>query len=244
MNKIIRVENLCKSFGDNQVLNDVSLDVHQGEVMSIIGPSGGGKTTLLRCLNLLNEPDSGNVYFEGENLIDPKTDLNKLRMKMGMVFQNFNLFNQKTVLQNLILAPIKLLKMSRQEATNKAIKLLQEVNMQDFINTRVEVLSGGQKQRVAIARALMMDPEIMLFDEPTSALDPEMTHEVLQVMTNLAKKGMTMVIVSHELSFVLKISNRIVFIADGKIEEINSPKEIVKHPKSEKTKLFLKQFLE
>jgi putative lysine transport system ATP-binding protein len=244
LNKIIRVENLCKSFGDNQVLNDVSLDVHQGEVMSIIGPSGGGKTTLLRCLNLLNEPDSGNVYFEGENLIDPKTDLNKLRMKMGMVFQNFNLFNQKTVLQNLILAPIKLLKMSRQEATNKAIKLLQEVNMQDFINTRVEVLSGGQKQRVAIARALMMDPEIMLFDEPTSALDPEMTHEVLQVMTNLAKKGMTMVIVSHELSFVLKISNRIVFIADGKIEEINSPKEIVKHPKSEKTKLFLKQFLE
>ena len=244
MNKIMEVKNLHKSFADNKVLNGVSLDVYQGEVVSIIGPSGGGKTTLLRCLNLLNEPDSGDIIFEGENLIDPNTDLNKLRMRMGMVFQNFNLFNQKTVMQNLILAPMKLLKMSKDDATLKGINLLKEVNMQEFANTRVEVLSGGQKQRVAIARALMMDPEIMLFDEPTSALDPEMTHEVLQVMSNLAKKGMTMVIVSHELSFVLQISDRIVFIADGNIEEISTPKEIMKKPKSEKTKAFLKQFLE
>lgn len=238
----MRVENLHKSFGTSKILDGVSLDIYQGEVVTIIGPSGGGKTTLLRCLNLLNEPDSGDIYFHDQNLIDPTTNLNELRMHIGMVFQNFNLFNQRTVLQNLILAPIKLLRITKDEAIIRAMKHLEDVNMQEFANTRVEVLSGGQKQRVAIARALMMDPEIMLFDEPTSALDPEMTNEVLNVMMKLASSGMTMVIVSHELSFAKEISNRIVFIESGKIEEINTPDIIFRNPSSEKTKKFLNNF--
>lgn len=238
----MRVENLHKSFGTSKILDGVSLDIYQGEVVTIIGPSGGGKTTLLRCLNLLNEPDSGDIYFHDQNLIDPTTNLNELRMHIGMVFQNFNLFNQRTVLQNLILAPIKLLRITKDEAIFRAMKHLEDVNMQEFANTRVEVLSGGQKQRVAIARALMMDPEIMLFDEPTSALDPEMTNEVLNVMMKLASSGMTMVIVSHELSFAKEISNRIVFIESGKIEEINTPDIIFRNPSSEKTKKFLNNF--
>ena len=217
MSNIISVKNVSKSYGDKLILDNISLEIKKGEVISIIGPSGGGKTTLLRCLNLLNEPDSGEIWFNDNNLMDPKTNLNELRMKIGMVFQSFNLFNHKTVLQNLILAPMKLLKISKEEATSKAKEILTSVNMQDYINTRVEVLSGGQKQRVAIARSLMMNPEIMLFDEPTSALDPEMTEEVLQVMSNLAKSGMTMVIVSHEMSFVKSISSRVIHIIDGQI---------------------------
>ena len=217
MSNIISVKNISKSYGEKLILNNISLEIKKGEVISIVGPSGGGKTTFLRCLNLLNEPDLGEIWFNGNNLMDPTTNLNELRMKIGMVFQNFNLFNHKTVLQNLILAPMKLLKISKGEATSKAKEILTSVNMQDYINTRVEVLSGGQKQRVAIARSLMMNPEIMLFDEPTSALDPEMTEEVLQVMSNLAKSGMTMVIVSHEMGFVKSISNRVIHIIDGQI---------------------------
>ena len=217
MSNIISVKNISKSYGEKLILNNISLEIKKGEVISIVGPSGGGKTTFLRCLNLLNEPDLGEIWFNGNNLMDPTTNLNELRMKIGMVFQNFNLFNHKTVLQNLILAPMKLLKISKEEATSKAKEILTSVNMQDYINTRVEVLSGGQKQRVAIARSLMMNPEIMLFDEPTSALDPEMTEEVLQVMSNLAKSGMTMVIVSHEMGFVKSISNRVIHIIDGQI---------------------------
>lgn len=217
MSNIISVKNISKSYGEKLILNNISLEIKKGEVISIVGPSGGGKTTLLRCLNLLNEPDFGEIWFNGNNLMDPTTNLNELRMKIGMVFQNFNLFNHKTVLQNLILAPMKLLKISKEEATSKAKEILTSVNMQDYIDTRVEVLSGGQKQRVAIARSLMMNPEIMLFDEPTSALDPEMTEEVLQVMTNLAKSGMTMVIVSHEMGFVKSIASRVIHIIDGQI---------------------------
>lgn len=217
MSNIISVKNISKSYGEKLILNNISLEIKKGEVISIVGPSGGGKTTLLRCLNLLNEPDFGEIWFNDKNLMDPSTNLNELRMKIGMVFQNFNLFNHKTVLQNLILAPMKLLKISKEEATSKAKEILTSVNMQDYIDTRVEVLSGGQKQRVAIARSLMMNPEIMLFDEPTSALDPEMTEEVLQVMTNLAKSGMTMVIVSHEMGFVKSIASRVIHIIDGQI---------------------------
>lgn len=242
MSKIIQVRHLSKSFGDHRILNDVSVDIYKGEVVTIIGPSGGGKTTLLRCLNLLNEPESGEIWFHEQNLMDSNTNLNQLRMKIGMVFQNFNLFNHKTVLQNLILAPMKLLKMTKKEATALAEEKLKSVNMLEFINTRVEVLSGGQKQRVAIARALMMNPEIMLFDEPTSALDPEMTAEVLQVISNLAKQGMTMIIVSHEMSFAKSISNRIIFIESGQIEEIGLPEIMFNKPKSEKTKNFLNKF--
>lgn len=243
MNKIIRVVNVKKSFDKDTILNNVSLDIYQGEVVSIIGPSGSGKTTLLRCLNLLNEPDSGQIYFNENNLIDPKTNLNELRMKMGMVFQNFNLFNQKTVLQNLTIAPIKLLKMSKEDAKTRALELLLEVGMEDFENTRVEVLSGGQKQRVAIARALMMNPEIMLFDEPTSALDPEMTAEVLNVMTKLANSGMTMVVVTHEMQFAKKISDRIIFMESGDIIEVGTPSQIFSKPNSKKAKDFLKNFI-
>lgn len=243
MNKIIRVVNVKKSFDKDTILNNVSLDIYQGEVVSIIGPSGSGKTTLLRCLNLLNEPDSGEIYFNENNLIDPQTNLNELRMKMGMVFQNFNLFNQKTVLKNLTIAPIKLLKMSKEDAKTRALELLLEVGMEDFENTRVEVLSGGQKQRVAIARALMMNPEIMLFDEPTSALDPEMTAEVLNVMTKLAKSGMTMVVVTHEMQFAKKISDRIIFMESGDIVEVGTPSQIFSKPNSKKAKDFLKNFI-
>lgn len=243
MNKIIRVVNVKKSFDKDTILNNVSLDIYQGEVVSIIGPSGSGKTTLLRCLNLLNEPDSGQIYFNENNLIDPKTNLNELRMKMGMVFQNFNLFNQKTVLQNLTIAPIKLLKMSKEDAKTRALELLLEVGMEDFENTRVEVLSGGQKQRVAIARALMINPEIMLFDEPTSALDPEMTAEVLNVMTKLANSGMTMVVVTHEMQFAKKISDRIIFMESGDIIEVGTPSQIFSKPNSKKAKDFLKNFI-
>ncbi len=242
MPNIIKVENLFKSYGDKVILNDINLTIKKGEVTSIIGPSGGGKTTLLRCLNLLTEPDSGHIYFYGKDLMDPKTNLNQLRMKMGMVFQNFNLFNQKTVLKNLILAPIKLLKMTKQEATLKAEETLKKVDMLEHINKRVEVLSGGQKQRVAIARALMMNPEIMLFDEPTSALDPEMIGEVLQVIQKLATSGMTLVIVTHEMNFAKKVSDKVVVVAKSEIIEVSTPAVIFGNPKEKLTKEFLKNF--
>lgn len=219
MSSLIEVKNLSKSFGDSLILNDVSLSIEKGEIVSIIGPSGGGKTTLLRCLNLLIEPDSGQVIFNGQELTSASADLNKVRMEIGMVFQNFNLFNHKSVMQNMILAPMKLLKMKKEEAILKAEEFLKSVGMIDYKDRRVEVLSGGQKQRVAIARSLMMNPSVILFDEPTSALDPKMTKEVLDVISKLAKTGLTMVIVSHEIEFVEQISTRIIKVEEGKIVE-------------------------
>lgn len=242
MPKIIEVKNLYKSYNDKVILNDVSLDVYEGEVLVIIGPSGGGKTTLLRCLNLLTEPDKGNIYFNGTDLMNPNINLNEHRMKMGMVFQNFNLFNQKNLIQNLILAPMKLLKMKKDQATKLAIEMLTKVDMHEHIEKRVEVLSGGQKQRVAIARALMMNPEIMLFDEPTSALDPEMIGEVLKVIQDLAKTGMTLVIVTHEMNFAKKLADRVVVVANSEIVEIGTQEQIFNHPESDITKEFLKNF--
>lgn len=242
MSKIIEVKNINKSYDNKTVLNNVSLDIYENETVAIIGPSGGGKTTLLRCLNLLTEPDEGNIIFKGKDLMESKTNLNSLRMKMGMVFQSFNLFNQKNVLQNLILAPIKLLNMNKTEAEKLAFEMLKKVDMIEHYNKRVEVLSGGQKQRVAIARALMMNPDVILFDEPTSALDPEMTFEVLQVIKNLAKTGMTLVIVTHEMNFAKSLADRVIVVAESEIIEIGTPKEIFENPKSDITKEFLKNF--
>lgn len=242
MHKIIEVKNISKSYNEKIVLNDVSIDIYEGETVAIIGPSGGGKTTLLRCLNLLTEPDGGNIIFKGKSLMDASTNLNQLRIKMGMVFQSFNLFNQKTVLENLTLAPNKLLKMEKEEAKKLAMAILKRVDMEAHQDKRVEVLSGGQKQRVAIARALMMSPDVMLFDEPTSALDPEMTHEVLQVIKSLAKTGMTLVIVTHEMSFAKSLADRIVVVAESEIVEVGPPEQIFNNPQSKQTKEFLKNF--
>lgn len=242
MHKIIAVENIHKSYHEKVVLNDVSIDIYEGETVAIIGPSGGGKTTLLRCLNLLTEPDSGNIIFKGKSLMDMSANLNELRVKMGMVFQSFNLFNQKTVLDNLTLAPIKILKMNKNDAKNKALEMLKRVDMLEHIDKRIEVLSGGQKQRVAIARALMMNPDVMLFDEPTSALDPEMTFEVLRVIKTLAKTGMTLVIVTHEMNFAKSLADRIIVVADSDIVEVGPPEQIFGNPQSEATKEFLKNF--
>lgn len=241
-NIILEINNIHKRFGHQYVLNGINLDIKEKEVVTIIGSSGSGKTTLLRCLNLLNEPDDGHIYFLGEDLMDAKTDLDKLRMRMGMVFQSFNLFNNKTALENCVLAPMKLLKKSKEEATMDAMDFLNKVGMQEFCNTQIHKLSGGQKQRVAIARALAMNPKIMLFDEPTSALDPEMVGEVLSVIKQLAKEGMTMVIVTHEMAFAKEVSDRIVFMDQGVIAEIGTPKDILESPKEERTKTFLKRY--
>ncbi len=240
---ILEIRDIKKHFGEQIVLNGISLDILDGEVVTIIGSSGSGKTTLLRCLNLLSEPDEGHIYYLGSDLMDPKTDLEHLRMHMGMVFQSFNLFNNKTVLDNCMLAPIKLLKMDKHEAKEQAINYLTKVGMQDFINQNVNKLSGGQKQRVAIARALCMNPTIMLFDEPTSALDPEMVGEVLSVIKQLASEGMTMVIVTHEMAFAEEVSDRIVFMDQGVIVEMGKPHELMNQPKEERTKAFLKRYL-
>lgn len=240
---ILKIENIHKRFADQLVLTGINLDVHEGEVVTIIGSSGSGKTTLLRCLNLLNEPDDGHIYFLGKDLMDQNTDIDQLRMQMGMVFQSFNLFNNKTVLENCSLAPIKLLNLSKAEAELKAHLFLEKVGMKDFAHQSVNTLSGGQKQRVAIARALTMGPKIMLFDEPTSALDPEMVGEVLQVIKNLAFEGMTMVVVTHEMSFAKEVSDRIVFMDKGVIAEMGTPEEIFESPKELRTQNFLKRFV-
>ena len=244
MEDIIRIVDLKKSFQSLDVLKGVNLSVKDGEVVVIIGSSGSGKSTLLRCINVLEEADSGHIYYREKDLTARKTNLNVLREEIGMVFQSFNLFNNKNVIKNCMLAPMKLLRMSHEEAYELALSNLNKVGMGGFINANVNNLSGGQKQRVAIARALCMSPKIMLFDEPTSALDPEMVGEVLEVMKSLAKEGMTMVIVTHEMGFAKEIASRVIFMDNGVILEEGTPKEIFENPRKERTKEFLKRYLE
>lgn len=243
MPNIIKVNNLEKKFGQNLVLKDINMEVQKGEVVTIIGSSGSGKSTLLRCLNLLEEPTSGEILYKNENILDKKFDLRAYRTKVGMVFQNFNLFENKTVLQNCTLSQEKVLKISKKDAEEKTKKFLQLVGMDQYINAKPSQISGGQKQRVAIARALCMDPEVLLFDEPTSALDPEMVGEVLEVMTKLAKKGITMIVVTHEMDFAREVSTRVLFMNEGIILEEGSPEEIFTNPKNQRTKDFLKRYM-
>ncbi|MBO5369195.1 MAG: amino acid ABC transporter ATP-binding protein [Clostridia bacterium] len=244
-NFIVRTEKLCKSYRNNTIhaLVNVDAQISRGEVVVIIGPSGSGKSTFLRSLNRLEEPTSGHIFFEGTDIMDPKTDINKMRQKLGMVFQQFNLFPHMTVLRNMTLAPMKLLKMTKEDAEKKAMELLGRVGLADRAGSYPSQLSGGQKQRVAIVRALMMSPDVMLFDEPTSALDPEMVGEVLDVMKQLAKEGMTMVVVTHEMGFAREVADRVIFMADGAIEEEGTPDEIFSNPKGERTKQFLQSIL-
>ena len=240
---MIRVENLSKNFQGLSVLKDVNVTINKGDVVCVIGPSGSGKSTILRCLNMLEKPSSGKIIFDGVDLADPKTNLNLHRQKMGMVFQQFNLFPNMTVLENLTCAPMMLKKVPRAEAEAKAMELLSRVDLADRANTYPNKLSGGQKQRVAIVRALCMDPDVMLFDEPTSALDPEMVGEVLDVMKSLAQKGMTMVVVTHEMAFAREVSNRVLFLDGGVIAEEGTPKEIFGDPKCDRLKSFLAKVL-
>lgn len=240
---MIKVQNLNKSFNKNEVLKDINLEINKGEVVAIIGPSGSGKSTLLRCMNLLETPSNGKVIFEGKELTHKNINLNELRQKMGMVFQNFNLFPHKTVLENVILAP-KLLKnvdLKKLEIEGKA--LLKKVGLEEKANAYPSQLSGGQKQRVAIARALAMHPDVILFDEPTSALDPEVVYEVLKVMKDLAKEGMTMVVVTHEMGFAKDVGDKVIFMADGYVVESETPDQLFNHPKHERTKNFLAKVL-
>lgn len=242
---LIETIELCKHYkkGEIKALDGVTSGIKKGEVVVIIGPSGSGKSTFLRSLNLLEEPTGGKIIFEGQEITDPKTNINLHRQKMGMVFQHFNLFPNMTVLKNMTLAPIKLLKMPKTEAEAKAMELLERVGLADRCKAYPSQLSGGQKQRVAIVRALCMSPEVMLFDEPTSALDPEMVGEVLSVMKQLAAEGMTMVCVTHEMGFAREVADRVVFMADGKIVEEGTPMEIFQNPQEEQTKNFLKSIL-
>lgn len=240
---MIEVKNLCKSFGDLQVLKGISETINDREVVCVIGPSGSGKSTFLRCLNLLEEPSSGEVFLDGKKINDSDVDIDEIREKLGMVFQGFNLFPHMTVLDNLTLAPIKVKGMEKAAAEEKARKLLETVGLADKAEKYPASLSGGQKQRVAIARALAMDPEIMLFDEPTSALDPEMVGEVLNVMKNLAENGMTMVIVTHEMGFAREVADRVLFIDEGNILEQGTPAELFGNPQHERTKNFLSKVL-
>ena len=240
---IIEVKNLTKTFGSLTVLQNVDLTISKGEVVCIIGPSGGGKSTLLRCLNLLEEPTDGEIFFNGTDITDKKSDINKLRQKIGMVFQQFNLFPHMTVMKNITIAPMKLLKMSKAEAEEEGHRLLRRVGLDEKANAYPNQLSGGQKQRIAIVRALMMKPEFMLFDEPTSALDPEMVGEVLDVMKSLASEGMTMAVVTHEMGFAREVADRILFVCDRGIAEQGAPSEIFTNPKNPRTKQFLQSVL-
>ena len=240
---IIRIEHVWKFFGQMAALQDVSLDVHRGEKVVVIGPSGSGKSTMLRSINRLEEINSGLIAVDGVDVNDPKNDINKIRQNMGMVFQQFNLFPHKTVLDNLTMAPIKLRGMARKDAEALGMELLKRVGIGDKANVYPAMLSGGQQQRVAIARALAMQPQLMLFDEPTSALDPEMVGEVLDVMVNLAKEGMTMICVTHEMGFARSVADRVVFMADGQILEVGTPAEIFDTPKHPRLQQFLKQVL-
>ena len=240
---MITVSNLCKSFGGLEVLKGVNVEIDKGDVICVIGPSGSGKSTFLRCLNLLETPTSGSILFEGDELTDKKIDLNRHRQKMGMVFQQFNLFPHMTVLDNLTCAPIMLKKTPKAEAEKKAMELLARVGLADRADAWPNQLSGGQKQRVAIVRALCMEPDVMLFDEPTSALDPEMIGEVLDVMKELAKSGMTMVVVTHEMGFAREVASRVLFLDDGVIAEEGTPDEIFGAPKGERLQSFLAKVL-
>ena len=240
MNKI---NELHKSFGSNEVLKGISKEIKKGEVVAIIGPSGSGKSTFLRCINLLETPNKGDIYIEGQNLTDKKTNIDGIRQKVGMVFQHFNLFPHKTVLENLTLAPMRLRGKSPSEAKEKAMELLGKVGLANKANEYPNRLSGGQKQRIAIARALAMEPHVMLFDEPTSALDPEMVREVLDVMRNLVAEGMTMLIVTHEMGFAKNVANRVFFMDQGTVLEDANPKELFENPKHDRTKEFLDKVL-
>ena len=240
---MINITNLHKNFGDLEVLKNISTEIKKGEIISIIGPSGSGKSTFLRCINKLEEPSSGHIYIDGMDLMDKNTDINKVRERVGMVFQHFNLFPNMTVLENLTLSPIMVKKESKEEAEKYALSLLEKVGLSDKANSYPTQLSGGQKQRIAIARALAMKPEVILFDEPTSALDPEMIKEVLDVMRDLAKEGMTMLIVTHEMGFARNVGNRILFMDKGEIIEDCSPKEFFENPTNERIKDFLNKVL-
>lgn len=240
---LIEVRDLKKAFGSNQVLNGIDIDIHQGEVVAIIGPSGCGKSTFLRSLNLLETPTSGTILFEGTDITDKSVDINKMRQKIGMVFQQFNLFPNYTIKQNITLAPVKLGIMTAQEADQKAMQLLERVGLPDRAASYPSQLSGGQKQRIAIARSLAMNPDVMLFDEPTSALDPEMVGEVLELMRELARDGMTMVVVTHEMGFAREVANRVLFIDEGKIQEENNPEEFFGSPKNPRLREFLSKIL-
>jgi len=240
--EIIEIKNLKKQFGNNIVLRDINFSVNKGEIISIIGSSGSGKSTLLRCINLLEKPEGGEILYKGDNILLNTTNINKVRTEVSMVFQNFNLFNNLSVIENMVLSPTKVLKMDRDEAVNRALENLSKVGMLDFKDQDVKTLSGGQKQRVAIARALTMNPNVLLFDEPTSALDPEMVGEVLNVIKDLTKLGITMIIVTHEMAFAKEISDRIVFMDEGVIVEDGSPDEVFNNPKNNRTKEFLKRF--
>ena len=242
-NPIIEVKDLQKSFGELEVLKGINTEVQRGEVVVVIGPSGSGKSTFLRCLNLMETPTGGSIFVDGAEITDPKCDINLHRQKMGMVFQHFNLFNNMTILRNMTLAPMTLLKKSRAEAEEQALALLRRVGLEDKANAYPSQLSGGQKQRIAIVRALCMDPEVMLFDEPTSALDPEMVGEVLDVMKELAQDGMTMVVVTHEMGFAREVGSRVLFMDEGVIMEENEPHEFFAHPKCERLQSFLAKVL-
>ena len=241
-NVLIQVKDLKKAFGTNQVLDGITTDICQGEVVAVIGPSGSGKSTFLRSLNLLEVPTGGQILFEGTDITDPKVDINRHRQKIGMVFQQFNLFPHKTVKENIMLAPVELKLMTKEEASKKADELLARVGLPDKANAYPDMLSGGQKQRIAIARSLAMNPDVMLFDEPTSALDPEMVREVLQVVLELAKSGMTMIIVTHEMEFAKAVADRVIFLDKGKIVEESEPKRFFENPKTQRAKQFLNSF--
>ncbi|HHZ9376697.1 TPA: amino acid ABC transporter ATP-binding protein, partial [Enterococcus faecalis] len=239
MTEKILVEHLVKKYGDNTVLNDINVSINEGDVVCVIGPSGSGKSTFLRCLNQLEEASSGDIIIDGANLTDKNTDINQVRQHIGMVFQHFNLFPHLSILENIVLAPTDLGRLSKDEAEKKALELLERVGLADKKDAYPDSLSGGQKQRVAIARALAMNPDIMLFDEPTSALDPEMVGDVLGVMKDLAKQGMTMVIVTHEMGFAKEVANRVMFIDGGNFLEDGSPEQVFENPQNPRTKDFL-----
>lgn len=240
---LIRVENLQKAFGDFHALNGITEEIHKGEVVVIIGPSGSGKSTFLRSLNLLEVPTGGHIYFEGVDITDAKVDIDKHRQKMGMVFQHFNLFPHKTILENITLAPIKLLKKDKAEAEKEARELLKRVGLEEKADSYPSQLSGGQKQRIAIIRSLAMSPDVILFDEPTSALDPEMVGEVLELMKQLAQEGMTMVVVTHEMGFAREVADRVMFVDEGRVKEQGTPEEFFANPKDERLKEFLSKVL-
>jgi putative lysine transport system ATP-binding protein len=241
--EIIKIKNLHKSYGFEEVLKGINLEISQGEIVAIIGSSGSGKSTLLRCINYLEMPSDGEILFKGKNHLSNQKSIQELRTKVTMVFQNFNLFNNLNVLENLTIAPNKVLKLKKEDLKTKALNTLELVGMKDFAGKNVNLLSGGQKQRVAIARALMMDPEVILFDEPTSALDPEMVGEVLETIKNLARMKITLMVVTHEMSFARDIANRVIFMNDGIIHEMGTPEEVLANPKNLRTKEFLKRYL-